>query len=138
MQITRATEYAVRIVLELASREKNDQPVAIAEISARQDIPVKYFRKLLIHLINAGLVRSYRGPRGGLLLGRPAEKITLYDVIRVTEGELNLNVCLISDNECGRRRTCPVHDIWRTAQDAMLDVLDRVTFKTLGEKNHHR
>ena len=136
MQITRATEYAIRIILELALRNGSSEPVAIADISEKQDIPVKYFRKLIIHLINAGLVRSYRGPKGGLMLAKPPEEITVYDVIKVSEGEMYLNVCLISDDECGRQKFCPVHEVWEDTQRAMLSVLDGVNFKTLAERNN--
>jgi len=131
MQITKATEYAIRVILELATREDLSQPVTIAEICEKQGIPTKYFRKLIILLINAGLVRSYRGPKGGLVLARQPAEITIYDVVKVTEGEINLNVCLINEHECERQSTCVLHKVWGQAQHAMLNILKGVNFQNL-------
>ena len=134
MQITKATEYGVRVILELSSRQEPEQPVTIDELCQVQNIPAKYFRKMIIMLINAGLVRSYRGPKGGLALGRPPAKISLYDVIKVTEGEIMLNVCLSGADECNQIEACPVHDVWARAQGAMLNELKQVDFAELAQK----
>jgi Rrf2 family protein len=132
LQITKATEYGIRIIFELSSRENLQEPVSLQDISEKQDIPVAYLRKLILLLINGNLVRSYRGPKGGIELARAPEDITLYDVLKTTEGGVSLNVCLMGDDECGRQNTCPVHHVWKTAQDLMVGELKKANFKNLA------
>ena len=134
MQITKATEYGVRIILELSSRSDLKQPVSIQELSEKQDIPVKYLRKLILLLINSKLVRSYRGSKGGIVLVRRPEDVTIYDVLKITEGDLALNVCLMGEDECERQKTCPVHKVWEKAQKAMMFELENANFKDLAKK----
>lgn len=133
LQITKATEYGIRIIFELASRDNLQEPVSLQDISEKQDIPITYLRKLVLLLINANFVRSYRGPKGGIVLARAPEDITLYDVLKTTEGGVNLNVCLMGNDECDRQNTCPVHPVWRTAQDLMIGELEQANFKDLAK-----
>ncbi len=132
IQITKATEYGIRIIFELSSRDNLQEPVPLQDVAEKQDIPVTYVRKLVLLLINANLVRSYRGPKGGIVLARTPEEITLYDVLKTTEGGVSLNVCLMGNDECGRQNTCSVHRVWRNAQALMIGELAKANFRDLA------
>jgi len=131
IQITKATEYGIRIIFELSSRDNLQEPVSLQEIAEKQEIPASYVRKLVLLLINANLARSYRGPKGGLVLARAPEEITVYDVLKTTEGGVSLNVCLMGHDECGRQPACPVHHVWRRAQDLIVGELKQANFRNL-------
>jgi Rrf2 family protein len=86
MRISAKTDYAVRAVLELAAAE--DPPRKRDEIAAAQAIPVKFLESILAELKHGGVVMSQRGAEGGYWLARPAEEITIAEVMRVVEGPL--------------------------------------------------
>ena len=86
LQVSRKVDYALRAVIHLANEEANDRACSVAEIAARERIPRQFLEKIVQHLIHTGLVRSRRGPRGGYVLGRPAEQMTFRDVIEAVEG----------------------------------------------------
>ena len=86
MRVSAKADYAVRAAVELAAADAG--PVKGEVISSAQGIPLKFLENILGELRHAGLVRSQRGTEGGYWLARPAEEITLADVIRAVEGPL--------------------------------------------------
>jgi Rrf2 family protein len=86
MRISAKTDYAVRAVLELAATD--DPPLKRDEIAAAQAIPVKFLESILSELKHGGVVMSQRGAEGGYWLAKPAEEITVAEVMRVVEGPL--------------------------------------------------
>jgi Rrf2 family protein len=87
MRITAKADYAVRATCELAARA-GQGPVKGDVIAAAQGIPLKFLENILGELKHAGLVRSQRGAEGGYWLARPADEISIADVIRAVEGPL--------------------------------------------------
>lgn len=129
VQLSKAGEYSVRAMLHLAA--VNGQAITqISEISKAWDIPESFLRKILNNLAKVGLVNSSRGMGGGFVLARPASEITLLDVIEATEGKTYLNHCLVGPGACENRSWCPVHVVWREAQNAFSTILKS---KTLAE-----
>jgi Rrf2 family protein len=86
MRVSAKADYAVRAAVELAAAES--PPVKGELISQAQEIPLKFLENILGELRHAGLVRSQRGTEGGYWLARPADEITLADVMRAVEGPL--------------------------------------------------
>lgn len=87
MRISAKVDYAVRAVVELAAAE-GDKPVKAERIANAQNIPLNFLENILGELRHAGVVRSHRGAEGGFRLARPAEELTVADVIRAVEGPL--------------------------------------------------
>ena len=87
MRISAKADYAVRAVVELAAAE-GDKPVKAERIATAQEIPLNFLENILGELRHAGLVRSHRGAEGGFRLARPADQMTVADVIRAVEGPL--------------------------------------------------
>ena len=86
MQVNAKVDYALRALSELASAERT--PVKAEVIAQAQGIPLKFLENIMLELRHAGIVMSQRGAVGGYSLGRPADQITLADVIRVVDGPL--------------------------------------------------
>lgn len=86
MKISAKADYAVRAAIELAAAERT--PIKAEEIATSQAIPLTFLVKILHELRMAGLVRTQRGPDGGHELARPAETISIADVLRAIEGPL--------------------------------------------------
>ena len=130
MQITRAADYAVRVLVYLASRPEGEK-VPLAALVHATGVSESFLSKVLQRLVHTGMVTSHRGTGGGFCLRELPEKITLLDVIESIEGPLELNVCLGSGQGCDREGWCGTHSVWQQAQEALRDVLRRATIEEL-------
>ena len=123
-------EYAILAMLYLSAKPFGETS-HIADIAKDQKVPESILRKIMGHLVKAGLLHSYRGKNGGITLARAADSITLLDVIKVIEGKIFLNKCLIGSEFCDRIGSCAVHSVWRQVQDNMIETLENKTFASL-------
>lgn len=87
MHVTAKADYAVRAVIELASSTK-DAPRKVDDVAQAQAIPVSFLENILTQLRSSGIVRSQRGPEGGYWLAKPADSVSLAQIIRAVEGPL--------------------------------------------------
>ena len=87
MRISAKADYAVRATIELAT-SPDGRPVKAERIATAQDIPLNFLENILGELRHAGIVRSHRGAEGGFRLAKPADQLTVADVIRAVEGPL--------------------------------------------------
>ena len=94
MMFSTKAEYGVRVMVELARRSAGDEPVPLAEIAAKDGLPLAYLEHLVARLRKAGLVDSRRGARGGYLLARPAREITMAEVVEALEGSIAPIECI--------------------------------------------
>lgn len=133
MVISQASECAVRAMLYMAGFPKG-LPVSKREICRSQGITPGFLIKIMQPLIDAGLVRSYRGVSGGFSLGRPPEEISLWDIISTEEGAIHLNKCLICDGYCPRDKSCPVHQVWHKAKAELERTLNQATLAGLAQQ----
>jgi Rrf2 family protein len=125
MRITAKVDYAVRSVVEIAAA--GEGPVKGERISQAQDIPLRFLENILAELRHAGLVRSQRGAEGGYWLARPAEEITLADVIRAVEGQL-ASVRSEPPEDLGFQGSAePLRDVWFALRANLRAVLEEVT-----------
>jgi Rrf2 family protein len=87
MRISAKADYAVRAVVELAAAP-DDKPVKAERIATAQEIPLNFLENILGELRHSGIVRSHRGADGGFRLAKPADQLTIADIIRAVEGPL--------------------------------------------------
>lgn len=130
MEISRRTDYGVRVILDLASLPP-DGRAATEEIATRQNVPGPFLAKIISQLALAGLVMTHRGAHGGVALARPASEISLLQVIEALEGPVRLNRCLIQPEACPRSHKCPVHTVLETAQAQLIATLSATSFDSL-------
>jgi Rrf2 family protein len=130
MRITARTDYAVRAMAELAASD--DTPLTAEQVSARQDIPVRFLFGILRELRLAHLVRSVRGPQGGYLLAVPANEISLATVIRAVDGPLAKvrDLSLTGLEYPGAAMVLP--DVWRAVRTSLRQVLETTTLADLA------
>ena len=131
MQLTRAADYGVRVMIHLASSlSKGRQSLtALAKVA---DAPESFLSKVLQALVRAGLIESRRGQTGGFEISDSGRAATILTVIQAVEGPVNLNLCLIAEGCCHRSPWCPAHPLWSRAQEAMFAVLDSATVTDLA------
>jgi Rrf2 family protein len=128
MNISSRCEYACRAVVELARHEKTNEPVTAQTIAERRHIPEKYLVHILLQLKRAGLVRSIRGAQGGYLLARPAEGLTLGDIITAIDGPV-LDPLPVDDSV-----SPDLEPVWRDAAKRIEDVLASHTVRAIVER----
>ena len=122
MRLTRAADYAVRVMVHLAGQPA-DIRVSRAELAAAAECPDQFMSKVLQNLIRANLLISRRGNVGGFELSPEGREATVLDVVEAVEGPILLNLCLVSETACARKPQCPAHCVWRDAQLALTRVL---------------
>src|SRR5262245_4987008 len=125
MNISVKGEYALQALFDLAC-QRSGQPVKIADIARRQKIPQKFLELILASLKQGGFVESRRGAEGGYLLARPADHLTVGDVVRFVEGPQP------GRNRPRRRPDSPFAEMWRTVDRAVSEVIDGTTFADLS------
>lgn len=131
MQITRASDYAVRVMIHLASLPEGST-VRQSEISRATDVSGHFLSKVLQQLVRARFIRSQRGAGGGYALATPAANVSLLDVVQAMEGPVRLNQCIEEGHSCERKAWCPAHQIWAEAQAAITNVLGSASMASLA------
>lgn len=106
-------DYACRVLAQLARHHEEGRLAHIEELAELEAVPANYLVQILSELRNGGLIASRRGKQGGYLLSRPPEKITLYDIVKLIEGDL-LELSGNAAGQSGRR----VRQIWREVRTA--------------------
>ena len=130
MQLTRYTDYSLRVLLYLTVHA--DRLVTISEISDAYGISRNHLVKVVHELGGLGFVRTQRGKAGGMELARPAAEINVGDVVRHTEKTLTVVNC--NTPLCPIRPACELRDLLFDARDAFLAVLDQHTLRDLTER----
>jgi len=133
LRISRKIDYAIRAMIHLASIPPGTV-VPFREIGRQMDVPEDFLAKIMKTLVDQGVVRSTRGPRGGYKLARPAETINVLEIIEAAEGPVAVNVCLDDDDACSRQSFCTMTSIWREGQERMLDVFRGTKLSSLATR----
>src|SRR5579862_8477892 len=117
MNISVKSEYALAALLDLATQPEGE-PVKIADIARRQRIPQKFLELILASLKHGGFVESRRGAEGGYRLAKPADKITIGEVLKFVE-----------DGKKSKRAAAGAFtDLWKSVDDAVSSIVDHTTF----------
>jgi Rrf2 family protein len=104
-------------------------PVSMSQISKNQNIPIKYLEQLVIPLKKAKLITSVRGPRGGHMLARAPEKISIWELLELLESKFTFADCLKNPNICANTDTCPVRPVWGKALNLMMKHFKETSLK---------
>jgi Rrf2 family protein len=133
MRITTWAEYGLICALHLA-RRANEGPITGREIAAGEKLPADYVEQILLRLRRAGIVKSTRGARGGYALGKPADQLTVRDVITASELQTFELQCVahpISEDRCGTGSECSIRPVWQLLQLKIDEVLASVRLSDL-------
>ena len=133
MKLSTRGQYGTRALLDLALHD-GQKLVLVKDIAERQQISPRYLEHLITRLIAGGLVRSTRGPKGGVVLARPPEEIELSEVIHLLEGPIALVECINAPDICSRFGFCVTRDIWAELGEAINKILKSTTVQDLVER----
>lgn len=130
MRISTRGRYGTRLMVDLAQHFA-DGPVPLVEIAKRQDLSAKYLEQLIILLKGAGLIRSARGRRGGYMLAKKPEDISVGEIVETLEGRLAVVNCVAEPELCDRAPECPTRDIWVGVTEVLKNQLFSLTLKDI-------
>lgn len=135
MRVTTLTEYSLIITLHLAKRRgEQGGPIAARELAETERLPGDYVEQILLRLRRAGLVDSVRGAKGGYLLSRDPEEMTVYDVMSASDHqtfELNCGTHPIDHERCGPGSNCSFRPVWGALKQRIDGFLGRITLADL-------
>jgi len=136
MKLSTRSRYGTRILVDLANNQ-GQGPVQIGEISKRQGISVKYLEQLIRPLKEARLITSVRGPKGGHIMSKNPENVTLGQIVRLFEGQAELVECISCPEKCPMSDDCRVRLAWMDATQALYSKLDTTTIADLLKADTH-
>jgi Rrf2 family protein len=122
LAVSSGSRYALRALLELAEHDTG-APVSIQVLAKAQDISPKYLESIFSQLKKSGILRSFKGPRGGYRLNKPPEDITLFEIVEAVDGPLMTVSCVEDPSECPRSESCLARTVWGDLMDHMIDFL---------------
>lgn len=132
MKLSTRGRYGIHAMYDLALFADGG-PQSIKAISEREGVPEAYLEQLIAVLKREKLVTSTRGAQGGYTLARPAEEITVGDVLRALEGGLNLVDCLDEEAACGKSCDCASRIVWMKLRDGLNQIVDGITLRDMVE-----
>lgn len=128
-------DYALRAIVYLAAQSGN-KVTFVGEIAEKQMIPINFLFKILRKLVRAGMVRSFRGPRGGYTLARTPGEISVLEVVEAVEGPVMLNRCLNPNAPCMLETDCKMIRAWDRIQQQVKDELTTLTIADIAAPGH--
>jgi Rrf2 family protein len=125
MNISSKCDYACRAVVALAQHHMANKPITATSLAEKRNIPEKYLVHILLQLKKAGIVNSIRGAQGGYMLARPADTITLLDVVSAIDGTI-LNPKPSNDNTCK-----DLQQTWESITEKLESAFSSVTIQSI-------
>lgn len=132
MILSRTSQYAVQALIYMAT-QPTDTPVLNKDIAAKLNVPAPYLAKILQNLAKGNLLYSFRGRLGGFCLREDGDKMTLMDILLLTEGPAFTQSCLLGLKKCGDDTACPVHFRWMPVKEKIIGLLRETTLDKLAK-----
>lgn len=135
MKLTTRSRYGLRAMVYIALND-DGTPIALSQIATELELSDHYLEQLLRSLKNAGILESVRGAQGGYHLARPADRITVGDMLRVLEGPLWLSDCVHAGDCPGGRTECSTRMVICRMSEGVRSVVDSMTLADMVEHEH--
>ena len=134
MNISTKGRYAMRALAHVAaSYAEGNKPVSIKTISEKENISSRYLENIFVTLRRAGILKSVKGEKGGFMLAKAPEQISLYDVIKAVEKRISATPCTEDPKNCERGSKCRMKKLWAGLNKAVIDYLKGTSLKKASE-----
>jgi len=136
LKISYKGDYALKAILELSRHYQSGEVLPLVEIANRNDIPLQFLEQIMLILKGAGYIDSKRGIGGGFFLKRHPKEITMGEIIRLIDGDIEPIACVKATAEpcCIEIETCVFREIWVKVTKSMTDIVDVVTFADMMQR----
>ena len=129
MEISRKTDYAIRLVAALMLNE--GKPLSVRKAASMQSVPYSFARGIQHDLVKSGVVTTSRGAHGGMMLAIDPDEYTLAELIETLQGPIRLAICLSRDGWCPRDANCVFHQVWDGGSKLLRDYLSSISMKDI-------
>ena len=130
MKVSTRGRYAFRAMIDLALNYGKG-PITLGSIARNQDISVKYLENIMRMFAMSGLVVSTKGNKGGFVLSKDPAKITMADILRVTEGTLTPVPCVDNEGYCDKNGACHAYKAWNGLFQAMDKYMNSISLRDI-------
>ena len=134
-KVSTRARYALRMMLEITKAAKEGNYLDLGFISKKTGISRRYLEQLAISLKNAALVKGMAGRRGGYVLARSPNQISVGDIVEATIGPISITDCLDDDDACLYSAFCECHLIWGLVNYRIREILFKYTLEDLADKS---
>jgi len=135
----KTTGYAIRALVYIFIQNQEGKRPGFKEIAKKIDSPEQFTAKVLQILARAELISSMKGRGGGFFFDQPSTPLTLYEVIRVMEGEKFFSKCGFGLKLCDGKNPCPLHNDYSPVREGFFQLVKKETIKSLADKiNDHK
>ena len=131
-RISRRLDYGLQLMIALAN-DADNKPQSTASLAEKLQIPLPFLHQIGHMLMQAGMIKASPGPHGGVRLNRPANTVTILQIVEILEGPVSLHPCSDCNEGCPRVDSCSAQFTWNDLQDVVLRHLDNVRLDTLAE-----
>jgi Rrf2 family transcriptional regulator, iron-sulfur cluster assembly transcription factor len=131
MIISKRCVHGILAAVYIASQPPGEY-IQIGVIADKLKISFHFLTKVLQQLTQRGILLSYRGPHGGVMLAKPSAEVTLYELIDAIDGDQIFNTCMLGLNGCGHETPCPLHDAWSETRTKLKHLALKTTLQELA------
>ena len=137
MLISSKGRYALRLMIYIAALGDAEGKIALREVADREHISQKYLEQLVRPLRKAGFIESVRGAGGGYVLAKPADSISVGDVLRVLEGGLEAVTCSVNEGlgGCDAADFCVTRFVWQRINEGITNAVDSISLGELVQQS---
>ena len=132
--LSKPTVYAIRTLLYLVAKEKQNDFVSIRELAEELDISFHFLTKILQKLTENGIIQSSRGAAGGILLKRSPATVHIAEIVTIIEGPQFFDRCILGLPGCGNKKPCPMHAFWKETKSSIKEMFESTTLKEMGRQ----
>lgn len=131
MKLSTKGRYGLQAMVDIGVHAK-DKHISLKSIAERLDVSENYLEQLIALLKKNKLLKSVRGAQGGYTLAKPAEHITIGEILRTLEGSLAPTDCTCEGGKrCARNTTCVTRPVWEKIRDGINEVVDSISLQEL-------
>ncbi|MGN6353220.1 MAG: RrF2 family transcriptional regulator [Parafilimonas sp.] len=130
---SKTCEYAIRAMIFIAQKTKQDSRVGIKEIAKGINSPEHFIAKILQDLTRKGLLQSAKGPSGGFYLDKASMKQSLADVVKAVDGDKIFYGCGLGLKQCSETKPCPIHFEFKKVRQGLFDMLQNTRIDAFTE-----
>ena len=131
IRITKQTDYGIVLLTHLAASA--ERQYAAPELATETRMPLPMVSKILKLLARDGLLSSHRGVKGGYSLARPAEEISMAEIIAALEGPIAITECVSVESDCSHEALCPVRSNWQRINQAVRSALEGISLAEMAQ-----
>ena len=132
MRLSTTARYSLRALSDLCSCH-DGEPVSVSDIALRQNIPVTYLEQIFGKLRRGGILESVRGAQGGYMLSRPANEITIAEILQALGEPVIFGSCQ-TEKGCENAVTCPTFNLWRKVKGSVDEILRTTTLEDIADE----